>query len=87
MIQIGGNWYLDSEPDCFIVKEKYISKGDKHAGKEMWRNESYFANHEQVIREIGDIALKEALTHDIKAMVELLQGFREKFDEFVKFKR
>jgi len=82
-MKIGGNWYLDSDPNCFIVHEKYTDKN----GKEKWRNESYFANHEQVIREIGDIALHEALTHDIKAMVELLQGFKEKFLEFKEVKR
>lgn len=83
MIHIGGNWYLDSDPNCFIVKEKYTSE----KGKEAWRNETYHATHSQVIKEIGDIALKDALTHDIKAMVEILQRFREKFDEFVRFKR
>lgn len=83
MIEIGGGYWLDKDENCFIIKEKHIQKD----GKETWKNETYHATHEQVIRKIGDIALKAAIEHDIKAMVELLQGFKEKFAELKAYVR
>jgi len=83
MIHVGGSWWLDCDPNCFILSEKYINE----KGNEAWRNQTYHSTHEQVIKEIANIAIKEAITHDVKAMVEITEGFKQKFREFKEFKR
>lgn len=89
MIQIdnNGKWWIDKDENCFIVMEKgVVEKGD-NKGKEVFKNHTYHSTHEQVIKQIADLALGKAINNDLVGMVELIEGFKYKFKELREFKR
>ena len=89
MIQIdnNGEWWIDKDEYCFIVKRKIVTKTGKQVGREYYTDETYHATHEQVINKIADLALGKAINHDLVGMVELIEGFKHKFNELKAYKR
>ena len=89
MIQIdnNGEWWIDKDEHCFIVMRKSATKKGDNIGKEYFTDQTYHATHEQVIKQIADIALGKAINHDLVGMVELIEGFKHKFNELKAFKR
>lgn len=79
-----GRYVIDSDEYCFMVKER---GGVDKKGEPTWKNITYHATHEQVIKQIADIALGKAINHDLVGMVELIEGFKHKFNELKSFKR
>jgi hypothetical protein len=89
MIQIDttGEWWIDKDEHQYIIQRKTIVKEGKNAGGEYFTDKSYHATHEQVIKQIADIALSKAIDRDLIGMVELIEGFKYKFKELREFKR
>lgn len=95
MLHIADNWYLESDPYCFILQEKRITpeinektnKPTKNAGQEYFTNQSYHATHRDVINKLIDIGLHKAIDGDAKVYFAYMDTVITKIDEILKVKR
>ena len=83
MIHVAENVYIDADQYCFIVKEKTVSQ----KGEEYFINETYHPTREQVVRKVGDMAFKSAVTREYNRCIALVDGMEAKFGELLKLQR
>ena len=87
MIPINEEWWIDKDQYQFIVQRKTKRKTGKKEGEEYFVDQTYHPTHESVIKRIGDLALGEAVNHNIMGCVELIEGFKKEFSAFKNMKK
>jgi len=76
MINIGNNWFVDSDEYSFCVKRKAYVKEGKTKGAIRWENQTWHSNWDQLKRKIAELQLKEVIENEeFNNVFSLLDNF------------
>lgn len=57
-IRISEDYMIETDPFCWMVKERSVVKEGKNAGKELWKAVGYYGTLSQAITGLSDRAVR-----------------------------